>query len=164
MQKLEIAGTGHRPQFCPCKFDDSHPWLINLKKRLTDYLIEMQYGDTKVIVRAGGAIGWDTWLAQVALEMDLDLHLYLPFPDQANRWPTKTREEYERIKSDADEIFFTADEYHQRVFLDRDDQMIAGADKVVALLNPEAKSGGTYYTVQKAKEQFIDTVNFFNPR
>lgn len=39
--------------------------------------------------------------------------------------------------------------------------MIAGADKVVALLNPEASSGGTFYTVQKAKSQNIEVVNFW---
>jgi hypothetical protein len=39
--------------------------------------------------------------------------------------------------------------------------MITGSDKVVSLLNPEVKSGGTYFTVQKAKEMKIHVVNFW---
>lgn len=157
-----IAGTGHRPKYCPCKYREQHGWLINLKKRLTNYLVEMGYMSLPDrIIRAGGAIGWDTWLAQVALELDAELHLYLPFPDQGKMWPKSSRDEYERIKGDADQIFYTADNYYPTVFLDRDKEMITGADTVVALLNPEVTSGGTYYTVQQAKKQKIHIVNFW---
>lgn len=161
MGEMIVAGTGHRPKYCPCKYKGDHPWLINLKKRLTDYLIEMQFGDEKLIVRAGGAIGWDTWLAQVALEMDLELHLYLPFEGQGDRWPSDSKREYERIKADADVINYTSEHYYRKVFLDRDTEMITGADKVVALLNPEVDSGGTYFTVQEAKKLNIHIVNFW---
>lgn len=156
-----IAGTGHRPKYCPCKYKDNHPWLINLKKRLSNYLIEIRDHREDDIIRAGGAIGWDTWLAQVALELDFTLHLYLPFPDQGKNWPTKSRKEYERIKKEADVINFTSEEYHPEVFLDRDVQMITGSDTVVSLLNPEVDSGGTYYTVQEAKKLKIPVINFW---
>lgn len=156
-----IAGTGHRPKYCPCKYKDNHPWLINLKKRLSNYLIEIRDHHDDDIIRAGGAIGWDTWLAQVALELDFTLHLFLPFPDQGKNWPSSSRNEYERIKSEAHMINFTADEYYPDVFLDRDVQMITGSDTVVSLLNPEVDSGGTYYTVQEAKKLEIPVTNFW---
>lgn len=159
--EIIIAGTGHRPKYCPCQYQEDHPWLINLKKRLENYLIEMGSGDTHRIIRSGGAIGWDTWLAQVALDLDLELHLYLPFPEQGKNWPIQTRKEYERIKEEADVVNFTSDKYYPTVFHDRDIQMIKGSDKVVALLNPEVSSGGTFFTAAKAKEMNIHVVNFW---
>ena len=160
-KKIIIAGTGHRPKYCPCQYDRSHPWLINLKKRLENYLIEMEFGDARRIIRSGGAIGWDTWIAQVALDLDLELHLYLPFPDQGKKWPAESFLECERIKENADVVNYVSDKYHPKAFHQRDIEMITGSDKVVSLLNPEVKSGGTYFTVQKAKEMNIHVINFW---
>lgn len=162
---LIIAGTGHRPKYCPCKYKNNHPWLVALKQRLNGYLTEILYilkfDDTKIIIRAGGAVGWDTWLAQVALELDLELHLYLPFKDQGKEWPSDSRKEYERIKVEASKIIYTSENYHPQVFFDRDLDMITGADKVVSLLDPKVNSGGTFYTVGEAKKLGIDIVNFW---
>ena len=160
---LIIAGTGHRPKYCPCKYKNNHPWLIALKTNLKDYLYKTALieEDYNIIVRAGGAIGWDTWLAQVALELDLTLHLYLPFKDQGKEWPSDSRKEYERIKGEADKIIYTSENYHLKAFFDRDLAMITGADKVVSLLDPKVNSGGTFYTVGEAKKLGIDIINFW---
>lgn len=91
-----IAGTGHRPKYCPCKYKDKHPWLDSLKHSLHSFLLNKK--EDGMVVRAGGAIGWDTWLAQVAIECNIELHLYLPFPDQGSKWPTSSKKEYERLK------------------------------------------------------------------
>jgi len=157
-----VAGTGHRPKYCPCKYKKSHPWLKELQGRLKMYLSginTMARGD--IIVRAGGAIGWDTWLAQTALHLGLELHLYLPFPDQGKAWPSDSLEEYEKIKELASKVNFTAEEYYPRVFFDRDQQMIVGSHQVVSLLNPEASSGGTFYTVGEAEKLDIPVINFW---
>lgn len=163
---MHIAGTGHRPKYCPCKYNNNHPWLTNLKNRLRTRLIEIadnhyEFSNTPLVIRAGGAIGWDTWLAQVALELSLPLHLYLPFPDQGMQWPTDSRVEYERIKSLASNVVYTSPAYHPDVFLKRDVDMITGCGKIFALLNPEVNSGGTFYTVGKAKELGIKVENFW---
>lgn len=158
-----IAGTGHRPEYCPCKYKESHPWLNDLKNRLSYYLGIWNHtiGDEDLIIRTGMAIGWDTWLAETALEMDLEIHAFVPFPGQEKAWPTKSREKYQKILDKSKEVCYTADKYHPRVFLDRDDAMITGVDKVVALLNPEAESGGTYYTVKKAESMNLEVINFW---
>ena len=156
--QLIIAGTGHRPKYCPCKYNNNHPWLLDLKNRLRSYLSDSRPD----IIRAGGAIGWDTWLAQIALELEIDLHLYLPFDGQGNAWPDESRKEYKRIKSLASKINYTSDHYYPKVFIDRDIQMITGADKVVALLDPNVNSGGTFYTVGEAKKLGLEIVNFWS--
>ena len=157
-----LAGTGHRPKYCPCKYKDKHPWLQNLQGRLKLYLLGLDTAAPDgIIVRTGGAIGWDTWLAQVALHLGLELHLYLPFPDQGKKWPSDSREEYEKIKGLATEVNFTSETYYPKVFLDRDKQMIEGSSQIVSLLNPQAESGGTYYTVNEAKKLNIPVINFW---
>lgn len=151
-----FAGTGHRPKFCPCKYKDDHPWLIDLKIRLRSFLSEED-----CIVRSGMALGWDIWLAEVALELNIEIHAYVPFREQAENWPSKSRKKYENVINQAKEIHYTSEEYYPKVFLDRDIELIEGSDTVLSLLNPEAKSGGTYYTVTEAKKRGIHVVNFW---
>lgn len=158
---MHIAGTGHRPKYCPCKYNNKHPWLLNIKADLRNRLVEIADNYASLVIRAGGAIGWDTWLAQVALELSLPLHLYLPFPGQESQWPSDSRKEYERIKSLATNVIYTSQTYYSEVFLKRDVDMITGCGKILALLNPEADSGGTFYTVNKAKELGINVENFW---
>ena len=158
---MHIAGTGQRPKYCPCKYNNKHPWLLNLKADFRTRLVEIADNYASLVIRAGGAIGWDTWLAQVALELSLPLHLYLPFPGQESHWPPDSRKEYERIKSLATKVVYTSQTYYSEVFLKRDIDMITGCGKILALLNPEADSGGTFYTVNKAKELGINVENFW---
>jgi uncharacterized phage-like protein YoqJ len=157
-----IAGTGHRPKYCPCNYDEGHPWLRALKEDLKTHLSILHIqSNGDLIVRAGGAIGWDTWLAQVALDLDLDLVLYLPFPGQAARWPQYSRDEYDRIKSKAGLVNYTDECYYPKVFFDRDKAMITGVDLVVSLLDPGVERGGTFYTVGEAKKMNIPVTNFW---
>lgn len=83
-----IAGTGHRPKYCPCKYDENHPWLFDLKERLGIYLgiwKNTLLNKEKLIVRSGMAIGWDTWLAEEALVMDIEVHCFVPFKGQGSK-------------------------------------------------------------------------------
>jgi hypothetical protein len=70
-----IAGTGHRPQFCPCGFDENHIWLTRLKYKLA---FKLGVKNPTAIV-SGMAIGWDTWLAEMAIDLGIPLHAYVPF-------------------------------------------------------------------------------------
>ena len=163
---MYIAGTGHRPKYCPCKYNNSHPWLNKLKSDLTSVLSEIvdnhyEFSNDPIIIRTGGAIGWDTWLAQVALKIGIPLHLYFPFPGQETKWPSESREKYQKIKSFASKVIYTSENYYPEVFLKRDIDMITGCGKILALLNPEVNSGGTFYTVSKAKELGINVENFW---
>jgi len=56
MSKLVLAGTAHRPKFCPCGYKNNHPWLDQLRADLSSYLSNYK----NAIVRSGGAIGWDS--------------------------------------------------------------------------------------------------------
>jgi len=153
-----IAGTGHRPCYCPCLYDAKHPWLIEKKKQLRDSLVA--YGPSLVIT--GMAIGWDTWLAQEALFLDIPIACYIPFPGQQNKWPEESRKEYDHIVSRAKIVKNISDSYSKNAFFKRDEAMIDDCTQVFALWNSEeVKSGGTYHTVQYALSKGKPIKNFW---
>lgn len=151
-----IAGTGHRPKYCPCKYKDPHPWLTELRAS-----IHNAFSSDITAVISGMAIGWDTWLAQEALNAGIPVHAYVPFKGQGSKWPTASRNEYERILSLSDKVIYCAEEYDRGVFLLRDRMMVDAADQMWALLNPAAESGGTHYTVKFAESQGVSVTNFW---
>ena len=152
-----IAGTGHRPKFCPCKYKDPHPWLDNLKQDLKQELIK----DQAETVITGMAIGWDTWLAQVALELKIPVHAYVPFRGQGSKWPTSSKNEYDRIIELSEKVVYISDSYSNEAFLKRDRAMVDDAEMVYALLNPESTSGGTFYTVKYTEMQGMQVKHFW---
>lgn len=152
-----IAGTGHRPRFCPCKYNEKHEWLIDLRQKLSKSLIE--FSPESVIF--GAALGWDTWLAQEALKVGIPIHAYVPFEGQGSNWPTSSKKIYEDLLNKSESVLFISKEYSNEAFLKRDKAMVDDADHIFSLLNPEADSGGTYYTVQYVKTKNKPITNFW---
>lgn len=153
-----VAGTGHRPKYCPCKYKENHPWLTKLKHKL----IEQIKKDKPELIISGMAIGWDTWLAKAALYMGVPLHAYVPFPESGSRWPKKSQKIFNDILDAADEIRYISNEYSPEVFFVRDQAMIDNCDRVWALWNPDMKQGGTYATLQMAERQNREVFNFWS--
>jgi uncharacterized phage-like protein YoqJ len=143
-----IAGTGHRPQFCPCGFDENHPWIESLKERIKLNLIDKKAH----VVVSGCAIGFDTWLAEVALELNIHLRMYVPFKGQSSNWPEAARKKYRYLLDNAAIVYQVSEHYSKDAFLKRDRAMVDDCDEVFALLDPNKTSGGTYYTVKYAKQ------------
>lgn len=152
-----IAGTGHRPHICPCRYKENHPWLQELRKKLEKKLDTVKPS----AIISGMAIGWDTWLAQEALLLGIPVKAYVPFECQSSNWPTKSRVEYDRVLSLCQEIKYVSKHYHARAFYDRDERMIDNCEEVFALWNPDINSGGTYYTVSYAKNLNKPITNFW---
>ena len=152
-----IAGTGHTPSYCPCLYDAKHPWLIERKNDLRECLVA--YGPSLVIT--GMAIGWDTWLAQEALFLDIPIACYIPFPGQQNKWPEESRKEYDHILSRAKIIKNISESYSNNAFFKRDEAMVDDCTLVFALWNQEIQSGGTYHTVQYALSKGKPITNFW---
>lgn len=155
-----IAGTGHRPAFCPCMYDETHEWFIKLKSTLVGCL--EPFKDETECVISGMAIGWDTWLAEAALEVGIPVHAYVPFRDQGKKWPTFSQKRYKNILDKSDKVLYISEEYSNEAFLKRDRAMVDAATQVYALLNPEVTKGGTFYTVNYAKSNKVPVTNFWS--
>jgi uncharacterized phage-like protein YoqJ len=152
-----VCGTGHRPKYCPCKYKFNHPWLIDLKKDLKQKLLEF---NVRTVI-SGMAIGWDTWIAQEALSLDIPVHAYVPFRGQEKAWPSDSRKMYEDILVCSEKVIYVNEEYSAGAFLERDRAMVDNSEHVFALLNPASNSGGTFYTVNYAKQNKKPVTNFW---
>ena len=110
----------------------------------------------------GGALGFDTLAAQTVLRLkkkypDIKLILVLPCVDQTRGWPTEDVEEYERIKSRADKVVYTSQEYTQGCMHKRNRHLVDHSSVCVCYLAKE--SGGTAFTVNYAKKQGLEVIN-----
>lgn len=153
-----VCGTGHRPRFCPCKYKENHPWLLELREKIS---LQLSTENNIKAIISGMAIGWDTWLAQEALKLKIPVWAYVPFKSQGSQWPTSSKKEYERILSLSEKVLYISEEYSNEAFLKRDRAMVDNSDHVYSLLNPESTSGGTFYTVQYAKGKNKPITNFW---
>lgn len=156
-----IAGTGHRPVYCPCKYDENHPWLKDLKRRLyADLDVGWNSQQIERIV-CGGAIGFDTWLAEVALDVGIPIHVYVPFKGQESKWPPKAQDKYHDILSKAEKVVYVSESYSNKAFFDRDKAMVDNCDLIFALLDPQNMDSGTGHTVSYAKTKGVEIENYW---
>ena len=146
IDKDVVAGTGHRPKYLPCGYETKHPFIDEVKKEIREVITGAD------IVISGLALGFDTWLAQVAVEIGIPLWVYVPFKDQGHNWKPEARKEYFRLRELATRTVFTQDHYSKGCFHKRDRAMVDDAKRIVALWNPDIKKGGTYYTVRYAEK------------
>lgn len=142
-----IAGTGHRPKYFPGKYDENDSWQVNLKLRLTSQLIQ----DNPKLVISGGALGFDMFLAEAALELDIPFDLYLPFKTMGVRWLHESKVRLSHLKENARRVTYTSWTYKGNYdFIKRDHAMVDDCDLLYACLNPEFTHGGTFATVEYA--------------
>jgi len=110
----------------------------------------------------GGALGFDTLAAQTVLKLrkkypDIKLILVLPCLTQTQGWPAGDAAEYERIKSQADKVVYTSQEYTRDCMFRRNRHLVDNSS--VCICYKTRDSGGTAYTVNYAEEQGLEVVN-----
>jgi uncharacterized phage-like protein YoqJ len=152
-----IAGTGHRPKYCPCLYNENHEWLISLRGRIRKELEE----HSPEAVISGMAIGFDTWLAEEAMKLGIDVHAYIPFEGQGGNWPRESQERYQKILDYSAKHIYIAKSYTNQAFIIRDRMMVEDSHLVLALLNKELIKSGTYYTVSYAKSKNRPVINLW---
>ena len=70
-----IGGTGHRPKYYPCRYNLQEKWFQERREGLKNFILST---DPEKI-HTGLALGWDTLLAQLALELEIPYDSYVPF-------------------------------------------------------------------------------------
>ena len=152
-----IAGTGHRPKYLPCGYNDPHPWLDALKGRIKSSYEEHE---PRMII-SGSALGFDQWIAEVAIEMGIDFELYLPYPEQGDNWPTESQAKLQNLKAKARNIIICSSTYTKDCFFKRDYAMVENSDVLLALWDTSISRGGTYKTKQYAISKNKSFENLF---
>ena len=157
MPALCCAFTGHRAQKLPWRYDESDPRCLDLKQRIYDTVEAVNSaGFTRFI--CGMAEGCDLYFCQSVLELrsehsEIRLEAAVPFSGQAEKWPRRERERYERLLSECDKVTVLQEEYSPGCMMRRNRYMVDHADLVIACY--DGQSGGTLNTLRYAVERQV---------
>jgi len=158
LRKRTCCFTGHRviPKYA----------IINLEKQLELAIIQL-IEQGVVYFGAGGALGFDTMAAQTVLNLkkrypQIKLILVLPCLSQAHSWDKDDISVYDTIKSKADKVVYTSQEYSPGCMHKRNRHLVNNSRYCICYLTKE--TGGTAYTVNYAKSEGLEILNLANRR
>lgn len=140
--------TGHRAEHFDNTPAGTVVWVRRELLRIAEKLRD-RYG-TRIAI-SGMATGVDLWWADAALHAGLQLHAYIPFPQQASRWrrPADVRE-WHRLRGLATEEKVLYDHPDVRHLHARNRAMLKASDACVCVWNPSKRSGGTWQAINDA--------------
>lgn len=153
MKKQTVCFTGHR------KIPPEQ--VGTLSQRLKRTLIEL-IENGALYFGAGGALGFDTLAAQAVLDLrceypQIKLILVLPCLSQTRGWAAQDIEIYNDIKSKADKVVYTSQEYTKGCMHKRNRHLVDNSSICVCYLTES--SGGTAYTVDYAHKNNLTVIN-----
>jgi uncharacterized phage-like protein YoqJ len=99
---------------------------------------------------SGLALGCDTWWANEALDAGLELHAYIPWSGQADRWSEEDRKTWAYLRSAARKERVFAETYNVRTLHVRNAAMTVAGDVIVVVTDGRV-TGGTASTMDRAR-------------
>ena len=114
--------------------------------------------------RVGMAEGFDLAAGEAVVSLmqehhDIILEACIPWPTFNARFSTTDQQRYNNILTQATIIRYSGEAYHPTIFHHRNDMLIEEANIIVAWWN--GGSGGTGYTVKRAKKLGINIINLY---
>lgn len=111
---------------------------------------------------AGGALGFDTIAALTVLDIKkkyphIRLILVLPCHNQTRGWNETDKQIYDYIKSSADKVVYTSQEYQRGCMHKRNRHLVDNSSVCICYLTED--TGGTAYTVNYAKSKNLTIIN-----
>lgn len=111
---------------------------------------------------AGGAQGFDAMAAKTVIKYKnmgekIQLHLYLPCPDQDKFWGRRAKAEYEKIKQAADSIFYISQSYDRYCMMRRNRAMVDNSACCIGYCT--GPGGGSAYTLNYALDKGLTVIN-----
>ncbi len=156
--------TGHRPKSFPWPCKVGQPQFMELLQQL-DAAIDTMIAKGCTTFICGNAQGVDTWAAELVLNKkrnnpDVRLEIALPFDGHNDNLPEPAWSAMKRIHSKADRIYVTSwEKIAARAFHLRNRYMVDHSGFLIAVfVDREPPKGGTYATLQYAKEQGLEVL------
>ena len=152
--------TGYRPEKSPFPYDEKNAEYLRFENKLIEVLATT-LSDGYDTFYCGGAMGFDLLAAELLLifrrNNTFRLVMVLPFRAQAANFPPEWKRRYENVLSQADEIIYTSEKYHNRCYAERNEYMVDKSERVVAFC--DGKSGGTLNTLRYARRKGRNIIN-----
>lgn len=140
-----LAFTGHRPDKLG-GYGQDNPQREWIKAGITHIITRIVYPEMIIV---GGALGVDTWAAEVAHELRIPFVVAVPFKGQESRWPQASQDYYRMMLQHAAEIKIVCPgEYSIEKMHARDKWMVDKGQWLCAVW--DGSNGGTGHTVRYA--------------
>ncbi len=156
-----VAATGHR-----YLNEDVRGWVWQKLHNAAVWLRDTH--STRVAI-SGLALGVDQMWAHAAVEAGLNLHAYIPFEQQPDRWRPEQQDRWRHLLNQATHVTvvgtLTATDpaarklEATRLLHLRNDHMLSACDAAIAVLASSAVRGGTVSTVAKAQQRGLPVIH-----
>ncbi|MCL2507666.1 MAG: DUF1273 domain-containing protein [Oscillospiraceae bacterium] len=132
-----------------------------IQKRLESEIVNLIHQDVRNFC-TGGALGFDTMAALAVLKLKeefphIRLILILPCKNQTVGWNEADKKIYGQILRQADKAVYTSENYFNGCMQKRNRDLVVNSGVCICYLTSE--KGGTFYTVNYAKQQGLRVVN-----
>ncbi len=98
---------------------------------------------------SGAAAGADLLWAEAARDVDVPVWLYQPYRGHDGLWQQDWRDRLTAARSYAARVDTLGTEFSVRVLHARNDWLIRDCGAIVAVLDPDRRSGGTWQALQR---------------
>ena len=143
--KMIIAGTGHRPPKIG-GYNLPNPTYNYICQETEKILLELK--PEKVI--SGMALGYDQYLANIAIKLNIPFIAAIPFQGQEKKWPPSSQNIYKKLISKAyDIVYVSSPGYTMEKMQIRNMWMVDQCDILIGIYDGSA--GGTGNCIAYAK-------------
>lgn len=142
-----LSITGHRPD----KFADDYDGVYNEVTKVRFWLSDaFRYYKPSMVIW-GGALGVDTWAAEEALDLNIPLHLAIPFEGFNTGWPVVRKQQFEYLRSKCDKVtIVNPGGYRVWYYQTRNEYMVDRSNRLLAVWN--GTKGGTWNCITYARK------------
>jgi uncharacterized phage-like protein YoqJ len=163
---MKIGFTGHRPP--KIFYKHLKAYTEELYALLYNFIESYASNNKNVFnehntYNTGGALGFDSIIAQYILNTQNTLNLYLPFKSMGSNWfDDKDKQRLEQHKSLASKVFYTTESevYSSKLYTERDKAIVDNSDVIIALW--DGSRSGTKICTGYAKKQGKEVINLWN--
>jgi uncharacterized phage-like protein YoqJ len=151
MSNLVLGFTGHRPERI---IDYNETRLLSLCNAIID-----KYQPDLIIT--GMALGWDSCIAQSAIEKEIEFDAAIPFLGQELKWLGSDRKKYHRILKSARNIQIISEGGFTPTKMQKRNQYIVDNCDILIALWDGKEYGGTWNCIRYGKEKGKKIVNVY---
>lgn len=126
---MKVCFLGHSPK----DYGGWHetPLQTAIKAAIAAQINACREADSKLIILTSLALGPEMWAGQLAYDLKIPYHLYIPFKDPHSKWPERTAKKYSFLKKFAkNRVTISDGEYDAKFLLQKEQKLIEDADEI----------------------------------
>lgn len=165
LKNKHCSFTGHRPDKIG-GYNENNPITFKIKKELFKNIESLINKGVHTFI-CGGALGVDTWAAEIVLELKkkyfwISLWIASPFPSQPSQWPIHALNRYEHILNKANKVIQVSnDPYSSYKMQLRNEWMVDNSEILIAVW--DGSKSGTMNCVKYAQSKHKEIIQL-NPK